>query len=797
MQNFMRKHKKLIMWFIIIAIGVPMGIFFGLPQGGPANETSTGVNIMEIGGVPVTEAEFINGLRSAANRGNQTLTYEELDKNGTAQRILDQLIDSALLRVRERQRGFDVNQSVLQDLMKDWDQFQNAQGEFDPRIWNQWVAEYGGNWDDLYAQIREGVSRQVMLDTVWAKAGRVTDSDIREEVVDDFTSLQVKYAKIAPETSVSREQVEAYFEENRENYRELDKKRAQFVVIPYLADVPPLALDLAQRARAGDDFAKLADEFSDFDTRNGGEMGWLNPETASPVRKPALDLAIGEVSEPVASSDGYYVYKVENERFVDADGNVIGGEAVTEPEAVEGDAAETPEAPVAADPAEGSGTREVFARQIFIRSQLDDAGRQAKADLGEQIAVRAAELHEIAKEAQALAAPETNWTTQAANVATHAAELAALAGAQAAAAEGDAAATFASIQESASAIESNVDTSGQPGPVRDQAVQLMDLAKQASALLENDETTRAQADEIARWADVTRRGAAHVAARLEGDASEIDLSGIREAAEEAGVAVQTTESFFDNQSAEIEGVAPLDVTEFRQALSGEEETVAPYNVIRARENVYVASVVEVVPGEIPPLDDIYAKVEEATLADYKRGDEYKDQVTEIIDQIKAAGISLDQVGNQFPTLQEYEVTTSEPFNRSDDFWVADQVYISSRQIFELVGHAEPGTVAGPVNYAIGGDLYVVELVSATPPTDEELAAKEDVFKAKKDQKIAQRQNQLLADYLVDLRENLLPTIDQSFNAAAINRILGRDDNAPVKLDADDAASAGQTLELAG
>jgi hypothetical protein len=791
MQNFIRKHRKLLGWFIVLVIGVPMVVFFGLPSGAPSNGSMTGETIVEVGGQTIEEAEFRQSLNNMLQRNPQAETLADLD---TAQvlDVLKQLTQSALLKVREDERGFGVRQAVLQDRMKQWSDFQNDQGEFDPTMWNAWVQQYdqsGRSWDELYGSLGEGISREVLLNTIWAKAGRVKDSVIREEVKDDFTTFQVKYAKIAPEASVDRERVEAYYEENKENFREEDAVKAQFVKLPYVTEVPALALDMVKRAREGDEFAKLADEFSDFDTRNGGEMGWLNPETAGPLRQAALALEVGEVSEPVSSSDGYYIYKVENERFVDADGNVIGEEQAAAPESEEAAAAdaegqdaeaadaapeeeaETPAA--AADVVPDDALREVFARQIFIRSALDETGRQEIADLGTEIAERSAELHEIAKDVRTLTDADVDWAEEGTELASRAGQLATLAQEQAASAEGDAAQQLADVQTAAAELQQAAEGASQPAVVGEQAEKLAGLAQEAKALLGEGEAA-IDADIIANWAEVRRRAAVHIAGRERGDVTDVDLSGIREAAAEFGLELFTTDDFFSRSSTEIDAVAPLDVTEFRGALTAEDGSVAPYNVIRARENVYVASVSEVLPGDIPPLDDIYAEVEEGALAEYKRGDAYQEQVTALIEEIKEKGLSLDQIAEQYPNLEDFTVATSEEINRSEDFWVGEQVFISTRQLFDQLDGVEPGTVVGPVNYAIGGDLYAVELVSMTQPTEEELAEKEDAFDSKKEQRIAQRQNQLLMDYLDYLYENMLPSLEYNINYAAVSRILGYD-----------------------
>lgn len=84
-----------------------------------------------------------------------------------------------------------------------------------------------------------------------------------------------------------------------------------------LAERQARAQRVADRARAGEDFATLAREFSDAAERvNGGEFGWRAAN-----RLPELfvtstrSLAVGGIAGPVRSPAGFHVLKVNDKRF--------------------------------------------------------------------------------------------------------------------------------------------------------------------------------------------------------------------------------------------------------------------------------------------------------------------------------------------------------------------------------------------------------------------------------------------------------------------------------------------------
>ena len=72
--------------------------------------------------------------------------------------------------------------------------------------------------------------------------------------------------------------------------------------------VPEAAQQIVEQARGGADFAELANEKSDIEADNGGEMGWLNPaQQTSEHRQPIFELEAGEVSDPVYGPGGYRI----------------------------------------------------------------------------------------------------------------------------------------------------------------------------------------------------------------------------------------------------------------------------------------------------------------------------------------------------------------------------------------------------------------------------------------------------------------------------------------------------------
>jgi peptidyl-prolyl cis-trans isomerase C len=70
-----------------------------------------------------------------------------------------------------------------------------------------------------------------------------------------------------------------------------------------------------KRVRAGEDFAKVADEVSKDPGSKGGDLGWFTKDRMVPeFGEAAYKLNKGEISEPVKSQFGWHVIKLDDKR---------------------------------------------------------------------------------------------------------------------------------------------------------------------------------------------------------------------------------------------------------------------------------------------------------------------------------------------------------------------------------------------------------------------------------------------------------------------------------------------------
>jgi peptidyl-prolyl cis-trans isomerase D len=332
----MRRNTKTIMLVVAAAFVGLMVFQWGMDISGRSNPQAVG------------EVGRVNGVAIGYQRWTQTfrnLTDQERERKGSALNDLElarveeqawnQLVNQILIDQEVRRQGITVtDQEIVQAFhtspppwLRDNELFQ-TDGEFDFEKYRAFFSTPGVD-PRLLAQI-EAYYRDVLPQTRLferiASGIYVSDSEVWNNYRDRTERVTVRYVAVDPETvvdeseiSVSDEDLQRYYEEHRDDFKQPATAVVQLVAlsrVPEAAD-SAAALETARQIReqllAGADFAELARKQSaDPGSRErGGDLGWFSRGDMTPAfEKAAFALKPGEISEPVLTPFGYHIIKV-------------------------------------------------------------------------------------------------------------------------------------------------------------------------------------------------------------------------------------------------------------------------------------------------------------------------------------------------------------------------------------------------------------------------------------------------------------------------------------------------------
>ncbi len=137
-------------------------------------------------------------------------------------------------------------------------------------------------------------------------------------------------AKMAAAQNVSEQELQSYYDQHRDEYRVPEQVKVRHILIKLPLPAPGVkedekavsaarakAEDVLKQLKAGGDFAKLAEKYSEDpgSAKSGGELGWIGRgRTVPEFEKVAFSLPKGQISDLVKSSYGFHIIQVEDKQ---------------------------------------------------------------------------------------------------------------------------------------------------------------------------------------------------------------------------------------------------------------------------------------------------------------------------------------------------------------------------------------------------------------------------------------------------------------------------------------------------
>ena len=178
-------------------------------------------------------------------------------------------------------------------------------------------------------QLKENVLRQLvqsmLISELATKAGFDKRPEVQEQLEffkNNFLANEYLRKEVAAKVAVSEDDVKSYYDTHQDEFKTPEMVKAQHILIKVdksaseedKKQARKKAEDILDKIKAGEDFAKLASEFSDDpgSKSKGGELGFFaRGRMVKSFEDAAFALKPGEVSGIVESPFGYHIIKVE------------------------------------------------------------------------------------------------------------------------------------------------------------------------------------------------------------------------------------------------------------------------------------------------------------------------------------------------------------------------------------------------------------------------------------------------------------------------------------------------------
>ncbi|NNL76636.1 MAG: hypothetical protein HKO68_09915, partial [Desulfobacterales bacterium] len=177
----------------------------------------------------------------------------------------------------------------------------------------------------------------VDIEFVLFEPDRYTDTSVTAEEVQDYferqkesykiePQLKVRYLKFEPQTyvaqvNVSDDEIREYYDDHPAEFKNAKTVEARHILIKVDQDASAEEVtqtreqieSILQKARAGQDFAALAKQYSQGPSKDkGGFLGAFTRETmVKPFADKAFSMNADEISDPVRTPFGWHIIKVE------------------------------------------------------------------------------------------------------------------------------------------------------------------------------------------------------------------------------------------------------------------------------------------------------------------------------------------------------------------------------------------------------------------------------------------------------------------------------------------------------
>ena len=323
--------------------------------------------VADVNKQPITYEEFKNTydriVEQYRTQFGGTLPKGLIESLGIEQQVIDQLIQRELLRQGAQKMGIMISDLEVKQAVEKMEAFR-TNGAFNVEQYNSILTSSNMTPASFEGSMRSDLITGKIVDQLMRFA-KVTPMEINENFNYENEAIKLEYvvlsaADFKEKVPISEEELAVYYEENKTNYMTDPQIKLNFLVFPFTPEEMPVISDaeleeyyrqnfnqystpeqrsarhilfktsegesedalskkyqqaeeVLELARAGEDFAELAKQFSEGPTGpKGGDLGTFSRgRMVKPFDDAAFALSEGEISDVVESQFGFHIIKLK------------------------------------------------------------------------------------------------------------------------------------------------------------------------------------------------------------------------------------------------------------------------------------------------------------------------------------------------------------------------------------------------------------------------------------------------------------------------------------------------------
>lgn len=245
--------------------------------------------VVRVGDRVITRSQYSRRLHDAYAEVEQTAPADQAaaKKEEARKALVEELVSELLIKDRADRLGINVSAEEVKDAVD--------------RVKQQY-----------------GITTEKQFEELLQKSGMVR-ADMEARMRDQIVTNKVFGHELRPREDLTDKELRERYDREKEHYRLPERAKLREIVIlrpdGALASesAQKHATDLAQQARSGGDFAKLAQTFSEAGSKDkGGDLGEVSRGELLPdLDKAVFNATSGAVIGPISTKSGWHILKVE------------------------------------------------------------------------------------------------------------------------------------------------------------------------------------------------------------------------------------------------------------------------------------------------------------------------------------------------------------------------------------------------------------------------------------------------------------------------------------------------------